>query len=455
VIKLDNFDIAIIGGGFSGMACALQAYWADSSLRICIVDPSPRLPAGTAFAKAHTWHLLNVRADGMSIKPSEPHDFVDFLCQHLELSGAEACAYFAPRQMYANYLHWHLTQALANGAHISHIETKVERAQSGHNGHWRLFHRKPSTPEAAPAVELEAKNLIIATGATSRSQLIHARYFDGPWALQTLPAHTPDQGAAIIGAGLTAADCVQSLLQLGWRGAITLFSPRGVLAQVHQDTAAQEWKLASDFMLRCATPVKALRTLRAEISSAAQNGQDWRDVVNAIRPFTSQIFSGWSADQRLQFLRHCQPRWANARHRMPTRVFGYLAEHQARFRVQKARATGTRAVDDQTLAVNFADGSERQFQLVIDARGQSFSALTNSLLTHLHQHRALKLSDTGLGVQMDVHLQASRGLYALGALCFGELLETTAVPEIARQAHTIARHITRANAMSGNADQTH
>ena len=53
----------------------------------------------------------------------------------------------------------------------------------------------------------------------------------------------------------------------------------------------------------------------------------------------------------------------------------------------------------------------------------------------------IKASTTGFGLDADIDGRVGDQIYTLGALAFGERLETTAVPEIRQQAERIAELI--------------
>lgn len=434
-----EFDLAIVGGGFSGLACALalQRSTPKANWRMVIIDPNATLPAGTAFAGARPEHLLNVRASQMSMFADLPTDFCEFW-QGDENLGADCGERFAPRAVYARYLAQRLAQARRDGAAITHHQahvTSMTRSSGGAASNWVI-----QTEQSA----IRSRYVVLATGACQTDGLLgHPRVFQGPWHLQQLPPDPVQQTALIVGGGLTAIDALQSLVQLQWRGKILLVAPRAQLSEHHVDHHVGIWSLPSNFVDQCADPSSALRAVRAQLALAHQQGGDWRSVINALRPITSAIFAAWSTAQRAQFLRHLGSIWNRHRHRAPPSsaelISALLAKGQLRLLAGRVKNLGA---SHQFVQAEVRSASAVQTilcNLVIDARGGCYR--TTPLLRQLADDGCLQLSETGFGVIADDSGLVGTDLYALGANCFGERLETTAVPELRVQAQQIAQGI--------------
>lgn len=439
-----DVDLAIIGGGFSGIASALalqRQHTSGANWRIAIIDPNPTLPAGTAFAGARAEHLLNVRASQMSLYVDHPSDFCDYWEREADESPSGSSAeLFAPRALYARYLAHRLAQARAAGAKITHHPTRVTamarvRSEDTDRSLWLI------QTELAP---IRSRFVVLATGARQNDGMLgHARVFQGPWQLRQLPPDPVQQTALIVGGGLTAIDALQSLVQLQWRGKIILVAPRAKLSEHHVDHHVATWSLPADFLSQCADPHAALRAVRAQLRQASQQQGDWRSVINALRPLTSAIFSAWSSAQRAQFLRHLAGIWNRHRHRAPPSSAAFVAELLARgqLKIQAGRVKKLGASHNFVQA-EIRSGTQEQSilcNLVIDARGGCYR--TTPLLQDLADAGFLQLSETGFGVVADADGLVGVDLYALGANCFGERLETTAVPELRVQAEVIAQRI--------------
>ena len=95
--------IVIVGAGFSGAAVAINllrlSYWRPA--RIVLVDRTPRMARGTAYAERSHPYLLNVPAGRMSMNSSDPLEFLRFAQQRLPDATADD---FLPRSLYGDYL---------------------------------------------------------------------------------------------------------------------------------------------------------------------------------------------------------------------------------------------------------------------------------------------------------------------------------------------------------------
>src|ERR1700759_3983758 len=92
-------DVAIIGGGYSGIVLAIQLLrCCRGAMSIVIVDRSSRPGGGVAYDTRCHDHLLNVRARSMSALAGQPDHFIDWI----EESGNASFApdTFVPRSLY-------------------------------------------------------------------------------------------------------------------------------------------------------------------------------------------------------------------------------------------------------------------------------------------------------------------------------------------------------------------
>lgn len=59
-----------------------------------------------------------------------------------------------------------------------------------------------------------------------------------------------------------------------------------------------------------------MRAVLQEVKLRAQAGQDWRDVLNELRPHTKNIWLQWTNVERKRFVRSIRPWWDIHRHRL-------------------------------------------------------------------------------------------------------------------------------------------
>lgn len=457
-----QFDVAIVGAGFAGIACAIALVRCDPALNIALLDRATALPAGLPFAGARAEHLLNVRADQMALDSTQPLHFCDFLVKHnlgknfgknCGDSSAAVREVFAPRALYCEYLRERFIQAQQDAAaaqgQITHISVQV--TQIAPSAAQYLISGAPFA--TGEMVQVRAAQLILALGAGNyQAPIVHPRWHLGPWRLTGLPAHNASDTALIIGSGLSGVDSAQTLHALGWRGGVHMLSPNARLPAAHARSAVPRWTLAPHFVQQSQSPRLFLRTLRAELALASAEGIDWRAVINALRPITTTIFAHWTPRQRVSILKRASSLWLLHRHRMPNSVAelinslelsGQLARIRGRFLdVQASSAkrlrvrVGVRENTSAEITENVLD-----YALVIDARGPNFRCQDWPLIATLIKDGLLTPSPTGFGLLADMDGRVGKQIYTLGVLAYGERLETASVPEIRQQAERIAELI--------------
>src|SRR5262249_21908710 len=98
-----------------------------------------------------------------------------------------------------------------------------------------------------------------------------------------------------------------------------------------------------------------LAIIRRELHRAESSEQDWRDVLNGLRPVTADLWKRMTPREQARFHRHVRPFWDTHRHRMSTRV----AE-----RVQALIASGGLSITAGRIASCVRDGE----QVAVDVR---------------------------------------------------------------------------------------
>jgi uncharacterized NAD(P)/FAD-binding protein YdhS len=437
------WDVAIVGGGCAGIACAYALARRDPTLQIALFDPAQNIPAGVPFAHARPEHLLNVRASQLSIRSDLPMDFCEFLQQTQGALASEVHNQFASRQVYARYLSARVGDAeamLADQGALVHITATVLRLERV-NRLERVDTQFLLSTDAAPQ---RARRVILALGAgASVPMLCHPHWHQGPWRLRALPDHDAAARALVIGSGLTGVDSVQSLRTLGWRGEIHWLAPGARLPQCSVAHENPLWQWPSGFFNDISSPRELLTALRAQMHMAVAQNADWRSVIDALRPHTQHLFSAWSVREKLRVLKRLGSIWSRHRHRAAPVMAAQFAVWRAdpKLKIIDARARSAQALSAQRCQVQLDREGIRTtdtYSLVIDARGPNYRLQCWPLVTKLVQAGVLQASATGLGLAVDSNGRAGEGVFALGAIGYGERLETTAVPELRVQAEQIA-----------------
>jgi uncharacterized NAD(P)/FAD-binding protein YdhS len=103
-----TFDVAVVGGGFSGTMVAAQL--ARKGLASALIDGSGRIGRGIAYSTREPAHVLNVRAEVMSAWPEDQQDFA----RRIESEGGSAKD-FVERRRFGRYMDGILNEATAAG----------------------------------------------------------------------------------------------------------------------------------------------------------------------------------------------------------------------------------------------------------------------------------------------------------------------------------------------------
>lgn len=445
------FDLAIIGGGASGVLTAIQLLRrATRAIQIVLIEPHPVVAQGVAYATRYPEHLLNVPAAKMSGFPEQPEDFLDYLCERgAEFSqdrGALAHAYVG-RHQYATYLQHRLQQAQAGSVAklqvLNDCVLSLDKADDS-----LLLGLQSGRSLHVAGVALAAGNALRplpVSGADTlgAAQLAEAWNFDAVHAIPT------EAGVCIVGSGLSMADSVVSLAARGHRGAVHVISRHALLPLPHAEGAAADYDPQPLLAMTLRQRVRALRTHAAE---ARTRGIPWQSVMDRIRPMVQALWQSLSLDDQRRFLRHVVRYWDVHRHRIAASVYaqlqqligrGQLRLHRGRLEQVRGNTAGVQvdARDVRGLAVTLQVGC------VINATGVEMraQAIRNPLLQQMLAHGHARPGPHGIGIDadgdgnlFDAHGHADARLQVIGSLRIGRLWESLAIPELRGQAQQAA-----------------
>jgi len=413
------YDVAIIGAGASGTLTAVQfARRGGEGGRGALIEAGARAARGLAYGTPYGAHLLNVPAARMSGLPDDPEHFLRWL---RERDPDAQPGTFAPRALYGDYL-----ASLLDSLPIARVIARVGGTAVGltHGPKGWLVHLHDDRTIAARNVVLALGNLPPADPLQVPASI--AEYVRDPWAAGAAIGLAPDAPVLLIGSGLTAVDVAIALRHEGHRGPIYALSRHGRLPEPH----APYTPIALD-VPRFASPRAALRWVRAHAT-------DWRAAIDALRPHTAAIWTGWSLTQRASFLRHLKTLWDVHRHRAAPSVLNELDVTVLRGRITELRP----GVD-----VVWSNGTLRVAR-VINCTGPAcdYARLDLPLVVQLRRAGWLVPDPLRLGVETapDGRLIGTGGrpvdgLFTLGPLRRPALFESTAIPEIRDQAAALAK----------------
>ena len=448
-----QFDVLIIGGGFSGTMLAVHLL-RHTGLSVAVVDRGSLPGRGRAYGSPHRFHLLNVPAGEMSAWPDAPDDFLRWARTHYDASLQARS--FPPRSIYGAYIGSLLESTLD--------EFGRERFQWIRDEARSLQRRKGGLAvETNAGIELRAGVVVLATGnfppanprlpglTTSASS-----YFQVPWAndvLQNLPA---TGGVLLLGSGLSSVDLIMALKSKGFRGVIHVLSHKGLFPRPRRQQRPDEpwpifWDKTSPRTVR-----GLLRLIRNQVRAAAAKGINWRAVIDSLRPVTQEIWLSLPLYEQRRFLRHVRAYWDVHRHRVAPEIADLLDDMQSDGLVRLHTGRVTRYYENQHDAeVHYWDRESRtvkalQVNRVINCSGSETDcrrideSFINSLIVQGFARPGrlfLGIDVNEHGALMDYRGMPSHRLYAIGPVRKGCFWETTAVPEIRVQAATLAEHL--------------
>lgn len=427
---------------------------------VTIVEPGDRLAAGVAYGTDDPEHLLNVRASGMSADPSEPDDLVRWLAGQREAGPGEAGPdAFVARRQYREYLADHLDRAAAQ-APDGTLEVVRDRAIGVDlAGGQALVRLASGATLPADRVVLAIGNPAPAVPEALRGLAGHPSWVPDPWGPRALEPLLDAARIVLVGTGLTMVDIAITLArEAARRGAtpeLLALSRNGLVPTRHLVRQPQRTLDVIDLQ-RDSTDVLALQErLRARMRDGVGRehpDEDWREVIDAVRPFVNALWRRFDETQQALFLARAARQWDVHRHRMAPATArrldalcqgGQLTTHTGH--VVNAVPHGATHI---SLAVEL-DGRVRTLEVdgVVNCTGPGRSWLppANPIVADLvgrglatPDRHGLGLATTAQGSLIDVAGHPVPQILVVGPPRRGTLFETTAVPELRSQALHIA-----------------
>ena len=449
--------IAIIGGGFSGTMVATHLLkQANHPLNITLIERRPEVGRGIAYSTPLDTHLLNVSVAKMSAFPNDPNHFLRWLQDREQPVEATS---FVSRGVYGDYIQSIFRDAVANAASVVHLESiTTEAVALKPYSKGAIIFLSSGDTLYADKVVLALGNIASSLPASLRSGTTFSKlghFIREAWSPEALCELPTDAPILLVGTGLTMADMVVALRQNGHQGKIYAVSRHGLLPQCHQLQPAY-----SPFLTIETAPnnIRALlRRVRQEVQTASANGQDWRSVIDALRPITQALWQRLPLIEQKRFLRHVKSYWEVHRHRIAQEIATLLDEAMQcnqlvcwAGRIETCQDLGDR------VAVSIRHrGSNKNtvlyVQYIINCTGstEDYRRLNHPLITSLKNQQLIRLGmlmgidTTPTGAVIDAKGHASNWLYTIGTARKGMLWETTAVPELREQAQELSQVLTR------------
>ena len=445
------YDVAIVGGGFSGVMTAVHLLrLCPAKASILLIERGERLGRGLAYGTHTATHLLNVPAKGMSAFPDEPSHFLDWLQKNKK---SDAAPYdFVSRQWYGEYIENILDAQLAQAAPAA-LDCLCEDvvAIDQHDDSLRLNFRNAS-PCHARLVVLAMGNFPPPDPVPLRDSST-SHYIRYAWSPEALDGVDDSDTILLIGSGLTAIDQILTLESRGFKGKIHLLSRRGLLPAIHR----QETAWPTEWTRELPGDVRSLvREIRRQVKAAAEQDVSWRAVIDSLRPVTQQLWKGMDLAEKRRFLRHVRSFWEVHRHRVAPQIGEFISDLQQRGLLQLEAGRVLRCVDVNGYAeVEYRHRDTRETRLlkvtrIVNCTGHETDArkIDSPVVRSLLENRLGRvdaslqgLDVTDDGAIIDAAGRPSGRLFALGPARKGLLWESTAVPEIRVQAQRLAEFL--------------
>jgi uncharacterized NAD(P)/FAD-binding protein YdhS len=471
-LSTEHRNIAIVGGGFSGTALALQLLRRSKDVTVAVIDPADRRARGLAYGTRYDCHLLNVCSADMSAFSNEAGHFWAWAQKNWEhwnqqrANSAEGGVLttqpihersFFPRSFFGEYLTSLLNDMPAEQkSRLQWIHAEAIGIRREDSRYTISFNNGAAI--LADAVVLATGNFL--PGHFGISALANSsRYVHNAWLQSTLADLSDSDEILLVGSGLTSVDMAIALHSKKFRGTIHLLSRHGLLPHCHQrrEPLPRFWDERSPRTIR-----GLLRLFREQAEGAEASGSSWHAAMDSLRPLVQEIWQSLPLKEQRRFLRHARAYWEIHRHRIAPEISSIFRGMISAGQVKVHAGRLTNYVEDQSSGeITFRErhsGKEETLRVtrVINCSGPELNLrkVNSALLQDFFQQGLIRQDTLTLGLDvdrngalLDPNGVASQQIFALGPARKGSLWETTAVPDLRGQASELADHLLRSVAL--------
>jgi uncharacterized NAD(P)/FAD-binding protein YdhS len=451
--------VAIVGAGAAGTLAAvhlLRAAPTGTALEVELIDGRGCFGPGVAYGTDDPLHLLNVPAVRMGAVSGHPEHFHEWLRGRGSELGEEA---FLPRGVYGKYLCDLLTAAEARpgAARLRRRTGEVVAIAEpdGLPGAGLELALGDGTRLRADRVVLALGPLVAGDPIPVPDELKRAgAYVPDPWAEGALDGVHGEDSVLIIGTGLTTVDVALSLCEANPRASVRAVSRHGLVPRRHRRDLTHVRPFPLPLESGRLEPLIAAVVER--ICEVAQQGEDWRDVIDSMRPETPAIWRSLRVFERRRFLTELQRIWDVHRFRMAPDVADRLERLLSGGRVRFGAASIASLElegDGARVSLRVPDRAEPEtveVRRVINCTGAGCDLRRQAppLLAELLAAGRARPDELGLGLDVDVDGAlldaeglASERIFAVGSLRKGVEWEAIGITEIRDHAAAAARRI--------------
>ncbi len=459
--------IAIVGGGAAGAVAAvhlLREPREAGGLEIELIDREGSFGRGVAYGTGNPLHLLNVPAVRMGAVSGHPEHFHEWLRERDPETPEEA---FVARGVYGSYLADLLARAEAGAPDVpvNRCRGEVTGLATGAGGELLL--------RFADGAELEADRVVLALGPLTGGDPIPVPselraaggYVADPWAPGALDRVRHEREVLIVGTGLTMVDVALSLCGEDGRGPrVRAVSRHGLVPRRHRRGLTRIRRFPLPTESGQLEPVMA--AVLGQVGRVAQQGDDWRDVVDSMRPATPALWKALRTEEKRRFLRELQRLWDVHRFRMAPAVADRLKALEAAGRVSFGAGSivslephgGGARVSLRTLGCHELDVLDVGAIVNCTGAGCDLRRQAPPLLRSLLEAGAARPDELGLGLDvaadgglLDAGGVASDRVFVIGALRKGVEWEAIGITEIRDHSAAAAARVVSAGERAARA----
>jgi uncharacterized NAD(P)/FAD-binding protein YdhS len=453
--------VAIVGGGAAGALAAvhlLREHRERGGLEIDLIDRTGSFGAGIAYGTQDPLHLLNVPAVRMGAIHGHPEHFHEWLADRGEPAAEEA---FLPRGLYATYIRDLLASAEREASDARLVRRAGEvTAIAEHLG----AASAPLELALADGELIEADRVILALGPLGAGDPIRVPpelkksgvYVADPWAAGALDKARRDRSVLIVGTGLSMVDVALSLSDGDSGPRIRAVSRHGLVPRRHRRDLTNLRRFHIPTETGRIEPIVA--AIFAQICRVSQQGDDWRDVIDSMRPVTPGLWKALRTEEKERFLAEFQRLWDVHRFRMAPEVADrfdalgadgrIVAESNAIVSLER-HGKGAR-VFLRTPGAHDLDTVEVDRVINCSGAGCDLRRQAPPLLAGLLAAGRARPDELGLGLDvgedgalLDAEGLPSERLFAIGSLRKGVEWEAIGITEIRDHSGAVARRIVR------------
>ena len=438
-------SIAIVGGGISGTLTVLncikqsklplQIIWFDSKNQFC---------KGLAYTTSDDQHLLNVRANNMSIFGDEPTHFVEWLKQHHPENNATD---FVSRKIFGDYVQSTYNSLINSNPLVSIVQLTEEVCDIKKNDNeFELI--TPNKIHKANKLVLALGNFLPAHPRSISKEFIESEsYFQNAFQFDLMQHVLLKKNITIIGSGLTMIDVLVSLRRYSYAGKINIISPHAYIPQAHNNNPLPNVKPFIE-EAKIYRLTELLSIVNQQLKKAKNEALNPHSVIDAMRPHLQYIWLNFTLFEKQQFLRHLRHKWGVARHRAPAQTMAIFNEFQSAGTINlvKGRIFDIKKTDSE-FEINYTHSKTGQQSLktecIINCTGpeSNYLQIPSILVKNLIKNGFFEPDSINYGINADKNGEISPNVYTIGPPLKGILWESIAVPEIRLQAKDLASKI--------------